>query len=66
MWEPDNASLPLEQLMEEEDLPESDRDEVRRFAEFLALRKQTPKGTPIKITAEMKRWLTGAAMEGQP
>lgn len=40
MQEPDLASVGIEEVMEAKDLPESDRDEVRRFAEFLKLRKQ--------------------------
>lgn len=44
----------LEDRMEAMSLPESDRDDVRRFTEFLAIRKDK-----TKITPEMKDWLTG-------
>jgi hypothetical protein len=38
-WKPDAASEWMERLMEEQDVPEKDRDEVRRFAELLRFRK---------------------------
>jgi hypothetical protein len=44
---PGNASLTLEKLMEEKNLPEDDRDELRRFEEFLAWRKTRKPGDPI-------------------
>ena len=46
--------LDVEKLMESRNLPESDRDELRTFNEFLAVKRH--KG---KITPEMKAWLLG-------
>ena len=60
MWTPDNASLPLEEQMEAKDLPEEDRDEVRRFAEFLHRRSQVKRGeTPLPVPEGMREWLIG-------
>lgn len=53
-WQPDMASVDMEKKMEDKDLPESDRDEVRRFSEFLRLRK-----VQTVITKEMHNWLIG-------
>lgn len=36
----------MEELMEAQDLPESDRNEVRRFAEVLKRRKSKREGKP--------------------
>ena len=58
-WNPEMASLPLEQEMERKELPEEDRDELRRFAEVLRRRKATPKGEAVPLTGEMKEWLQG-------
>lgn len=59
-WEPDMASVPLEELMEAKDLPEGDRDEVRRFAEFLRRRKDRKDGKKLPPAPEgMKDWLLG-------
>jgi len=60
MWEPDFVSEELEKEMEEKNLPEGDRDEIRRFAEFLQWRKakKADKKTP-PISQEMKDWLLG-------
>jgi hypothetical protein len=58
-WKPENASPELEEEMEAKGLPESDRDELRRFSEILRRRKGTPKGQPVPLTEEMRRWLKG-------
>jgi len=43
--------------MEEMNLPEGDRDEIRRFAEFLRIPKG--KNGKRKVTPEMLAYLTG-------
>lgn len=64
-WEPDLASVEMEEIMEKKDLPESDRDEVRRFAEFLAVRKERLEmmwqdGGPLPPMPEgMEKWVEG-------
>ncbi len=59
-WVPDAASEPMEILMEEEDLPEEDRDEVRRFAEVLRRKKDRDDGKELPPAPEgMKDWLLG-------
>ncbi len=60
-WVPDMASEETEILMEENDLPEEDRDEVRRFAEFLRRRKDKKDGKELPPAPEgMKDWLLGS------
>lgn len=60
LWEPDLAGVRLEELMEARDLPEEDRDEVRRFAEFLQRRKERKLGNPLPPMPDgMKDWLLG-------
>lgn len=54
-------------LMEELDLPESDRDEIRRMAEFLrwrhdnkeALEAARKGGPKVPIDPALKKWLLG-------
>ncbi len=59
-WIPDAASLEIEQAMEEKDLPESDRDEIRKFGEFLRRRAAKRKGEPLPpLSPEMRAWLLG-------
>lgn len=58
MWQPDMASPELESLMESKDVPETDRDELRRFAEFLARRKAMKSGETLPPAPEgMREWL---------
>jgi hypothetical protein len=60
MWEPDLASPEMEKRMEAQDIPEEDRDEVRRFAEFLQRKKDKKEGKTLPpMTEEMKNWLLG-------
>ncbi len=60
LWKPDGASLDIEQKMEEKEIPEEDRDEVRRFAEFLQRRKDLKDGKKLTPAPEgMKEWLMG-------
>jgi hypothetical protein len=59
-WEPAGASCKLEKLMEKKDAPEQDRDELRRFAEFLARQKDKKEGKKLDpMPPEMKAWLLG-------
>lgn len=59
-WEPDPAPLPLEELMEAKDVPEEDRDELRRFAEFLRRRKARRAGEELPPAPEgVRDWLLG-------
>lgn len=53
-WEPPLADPRIEADLERKEIPEADRDEVRRFSEFLRLRRE--KAPPA---AEMKEWLLG-------
>lgn len=63
-WKPDNASIDLERKMEEANAPESDRDEVRRFAEWLRRRKDVKDGKEVPPrTPEMTAWLKGEDVE---
>lgn len=63
-WKPDNASLPLEQEMERKELPEEDRDELRRFAEVLQRRKERAMGNPLlPMPPGMREWLSGDDVE---
>jgi hypothetical protein len=58
------TSLELEQAMEAKNLPESDRDEVRAFTDFLQWRKDKRDGKEVPpLTAEQRARLTG---EEQP
>jgi hypothetical protein len=60
VFKPDNASPELEKLMEDKDVDEGDRDELRRFAGFLERKKQRAMGNPLQPMPEgMKEWLEG-------
>lgn len=60
MWKSDGASLPLEQEMERKELPESDRDELRRFAQLLARLKDNRDGKELTPAPDgMREWLLG-------
>lgn len=53
-------SIELEKLMEEHDLPESDRDELRMFGDFLQRRKDKREGKDVgPLPENMKAWLLG-------
>ena len=57
-WTPDAASEPLEETMESQDTPESDRDELRRFSEFLRRRKEHKEGKSLPPAPDgMREWL---------
>jgi hypothetical protein len=59
-WLPDAAPLDLEEKMEARDIPEQDRDEMRRFAEVLRRRKDRREGKTLSpVPPEMIDWLTG-------
>jgi hypothetical protein len=59
-WEPGLASNEIEEGMECADVPESDRDEVRRFSEFLQRRTDRKAGIEVgPAPSGMKEWLTG-------
>lgn len=59
-WVPGPAPLEVEELMEARDLPEGDRDEVRRFAEFLRRRKDRKEGKELPPAPPgMREWLLG-------
>lgn len=54
------ASLPTEELMEKHDLPEEDRDEIRKMCEFLQRRKDKKDGKELPPLPEgMKKWILG-------
>ncbi len=58
--EPPLASQSIEEAMERKDVPESDRDEVRRFSEFLERYKQHKEGKPLGPAPDgMRDWLLG-------
>lgn len=57
-WKPERATDDLEELMERSALPEQDREELRRFSEFLR-RKKVKKEDRSPLTAQMKDWLLG-------
>ncbi len=60
LWDPDLASPQLEQLMEDRNVPEEDRDEVRRLSEFLQRRKDKKDGKTLPPAPEgMREWLQG-------
>lgn len=58
MSKPDPAPIGVEELMEAQDLPESDRDEVRRFAEFMRWKAQRlkDKAEGKKLRPVPKKW----------
>lgn len=59
-WKPKGASRDIEEKMEAKGLPESDRDEVRKFAEFLQRRKKCREGEELPPAPEgMREWLEG-------
>ena len=59
-WKPDLASVGLEEKMEAQNLPESDRDELRRFAECLARRKAQRAGAVLPPAPKgMREYLLG-------
>ena len=58
-WKPNLASPEVEKLMEDADLPESDRDDARKFVEFLRWRKDRKAGENLPMVEEMKNWLLG-------
>ena len=65
MWEPDLASVELEERMEAQNVPEEDRDEVRRFAEVLRRCKAKREGQSLPPAPEgMKEWLLGSDAAG--
>ncbi len=50
--------ITIEEIMESNDIPESDRDEVRTFQEFLQRRKDKRDGKPVAVLSEeLKGWL---------
>lgn len=58
-------SIELERLMEEKDVPECDRDQLRIFADFLQRRKDAKNGKKIEpLTENDKVWL--GLQGGQP
>ncbi len=60
-WTPDLASVDLEQKMEAENVPEDDRDELRRFEEVLRRRKAKHEGAELPPAPDgMREWLLGA------
>lgn len=60
-WIPEGAAPQMEELMEAAALPEGDRDEIRRFAEFLRRRKDKRDGKELPPAPEgMREWLTGS------
>ena len=59
-WIPDPAPIEMEKKMEEQDIPESDRDEVRKLAEFLRRKQARKEGKELPpMPEEMKNWLLG-------
>jgi len=63
-WKPSLASLPVEKEMERKDLPEEDREEVRRFAEFLRRKRDKREGKELPPMPDgMKDWLIGKGEE---
>lgn len=54
------TSLDIERLMEAKNLPESDRDDVRKFSEFLQWRKDRADGKKVPpLSNDMKNFLLG-------
>ncbi len=59
-WEPDPASEAMEESMESANLPEEDRDEVRRFAEVLRRIGDKKQGKTLPPMPDgMKEWMLG-------
>ncbi len=59
-WTPLLAPDELEKKMEEQNLPEEDRIELRQFSEFLQRKKDKRDGVPLPpLKKEMKDWLLG-------
>ena len=60
MFEPIISSVATEEIMERLDLPEGDRDEIRRFAEVLRRRKDRRDDKELAPPPEgMREWLLG-------
>lgn len=60
MWKPDPASKDIEESMEAKNIPEFDRDEVRRFAEFLGRLRDHRAGKKLPPSPPgMLAWLGG-------
>ncbi len=60
MWKPEKASEDMEKKLEDQQVPEEDRDEVRRLAEFLRRRKAKRNGEELPPAPEgMRDWLLG-------
>lgn len=65
-FEPELASPPVEELMERCEIPESDREEIRRFSQFLHRLKQIDDLKALHKLKElppapngMRDWLNG-------
>lgn len=59
-WKPSLADPGVETLMDQMELPEEDRCEIRRFAEFLRRKAAKKKGEELPpMPQEMKDWLLG-------
>lgn len=66
-FDPELASPKLETLMESQDVPECDRDELRRFAEFLARRSAKKRGEQLPPAPDgMREWLAGEDCKDSP
>lgn len=65
-WKPNLASVSIEEEMEAKNILEKDRDEMRRFAEFLEIKKNMKEGERLTdvISKEMKEWLLGIDIKG--
>ena len=62
-WQPELADPRIEKAMELKSIPENDRDEVRRFAEFLRRLKQ-PTEDRGPLRPEMKAFILGEPTDG--
>lgn len=60
VWIPDHACEKLEADMEEKNLPESTRDDIRRFCEYLRFKRERLNGDEKAMPEAMKSWLIGA------
>ena len=59
-WEPELASPQVEEMMERQELPEANRDEVRKFSEFLGRVRDRREGKELPpMPVVMKEFLTG-------
>lgn len=59
-WKPELASRDIEERMESKDLSETERDEVRRFSEFLGRVARKRNGDTLdSAPVGMKEWVTG-------